>query len=156
MNTISPPTRTQPIRVSSEITVDMNRSRVFAYVADLSNTPQWNRAITRTRPLTPGTTGVGTRFEQTRTVPRRATETVEVIDYQADQVLEVTVTDPGHPVRYRYEFHPLGAAGTRIRLTVTLNPTHPIGRPDFYRTRLARVLGSNLTNLHTALLSTGR
>ncbi|HVR31397.1 MAG TPA: SRPBCC family protein [Acidimicrobiia bacterium] len=153
MNTLIAPPRTDPIHVSSEKVVDIDISRVFAYVADLRNTPAWNRAITSTRPLAPGTTGVGSRFEQTRTVPRRATETVEITDYEADRLLDVTVTDRGHPVQYRYEFHPGTVARTRIRLTVTLYPDHPIGRPDYYRARLARVLDSNLTNLRTALLS---
>ena len=56
----------------------------------------------------------------------------------------------------RYEFRRLDDARTWIRVTVTLYPDHPIGRPEFYRARLVRVPGSNLANLRTALFSDHR
>ena len=83
MNTImTTPTHTELIHVSSEMTVERAVSDVFAYVADLRNSSNWNRAISSTRPLTSTTTGIGARFEQSRTVPHHTTEVVEVIEYE--------------------------------------------------------------------------
>lgn len=151
--TMTTPTQTAPIHVSSELTVEMAISDVFAYVADLRNSSNWNRAISSTRPLTARTTGIGARFEQNRTVPHHSTEVVEVTQYEPNRTLEVAVISPGQPVRYRYEFSSLGETLTRIRLTVSVHPDHPVMRPDFYRARLTRVLASSLTGLEAALVS---
>ena len=51
---------------------------VYTYLADLEHTPEWNWAITSTRKMTPGPVGVGTRYRQTREVPRPAVELFEL------------------------------------------------------------------------------
>ena len=146
-------THTDPLHVSSEMTAEMTVSEVFAYVADLRNSSNWNRAISRTRPITSRLTGLGARFEQSRTVPHHSTEVVEITEYEPHRTLEVTVISPGQPVSYRYEFSSIGEERTRIRLTVSVRPDHPVMRPDFYRARLTRVVASSLTGLHAALVS---
>ncbi|MEX2425018.1 MAG: SRPBCC family protein [Acidimicrobiia bacterium] len=150
--TMTTPTHTESIQVSSDMTVEMAAADVFAYVADLRNSSDWNRAISSTRPLTSRTIGIGAQFEQSRTVPHHATEVVEVTEYQPNRILEVTVTTPEQPVRYRYEFSSAGDSRCRVRLTVSLRPDHPVMRPDFYRARLTRVLASSLNGLRAALV----
>lgn len=152
-STMTTPTQTEPIHVSSDMTVEMSASDVFSYVADLRNSSNWNRAISSTRPLTSRTRGIGARFEQSRTVPHHSTEMVEVTQYEPNRTLEVAVITPGQPVRYRYEFTSINERSTRIRLTVSVHPDHPVMRPDFYRARLTRVLASSLTGLHAALVN---
>lgn len=152
-STMTTPTQTEPIHVAWETIVDTAVADAFAYVADLRNSSDWNRAISSTRPLTPMTIGTGALFEQNRTVPSHTTETVEVTAYEPNRILEVEVSEPGQPVRYCYEFHSVDEKRTRIRLTVRLQPDHPVRRPDLYRARLTRVLASSLTSLRTALVS---
>lgn len=44
---------------------------VFRFVADLTNLPSWNYYVTKVSKATPGTTGVGSRFEQIRKSDRQ-------------------------------------------------------------------------------------
>lgn len=154
--TKTPPESAAPVQLSAEVTVHLPIETVFEYVAELRNAPNWNRAIGSCTPLTKGPIEVGARFQQTRTVPRHAREFVEVTAYEANEMLEICVEGLPDPVRYRYSFGQAGADSTRVRLTVTTAPSHPVGRPDFYSARLSRVIGSSLNNLRTALMSTAR
>jgi Polyketide cyclase / dehydrase and lipid transport len=56
--------------------VEINRPahEVFAFLANLENVPRWNYAITETRKTSPGEVGVGTTYEQTRSIPTPSRE----------------------------------------------------------------------------------
>ena len=58
------------VQFSNTVEIARPRSEVFAYLADLEHTPEWNWAITETRKVTSGPVGVGTVYQQTRSVPR--------------------------------------------------------------------------------------
>jgi uncharacterized protein YndB with AHSA1/START domain len=63
------------------VTIRRPPSEVFAFLADPANIPKWNYAISSTRQVTPGPFGVGTRLQQTRSLPRPAVEELEVTEY---------------------------------------------------------------------------
>ncbi len=69
---------------SFENTVIIQRSveDVFAFLADFENVPRWNYAIVETRKVSPGPVGVGTTYRQTRSVPRRSEEGLEVTVFE--------------------------------------------------------------------------
>lgn len=69
-------------------TVAINRrpDEVFAYLSQFENIPAWNYAISQTRRVGTGPVGVGSRYTQTRTIPRPADEDFEIIAF----------TPPGH------------------------------------------------------------
>lgn len=75
-------------------TIHINRpvNEVYAYLSDLEHTPEWNWAITKTKKATPGPTAVGTRYRQTRSVPRPGTEMLEITALEVDQLIEVQGT----------------------------------------------------------------
>jgi uncharacterized membrane protein len=77
------------MKFTNTITIDRPASAVFAYLADLENLPRWNYAISETRKLSPGPTGVGARYVQVRTLPRPSEETLEVTEFEPDRRLTV-------------------------------------------------------------------
>ena len=66
--------------ISFTKTIHINRpiDEVYAYLADLEHTPEWNWAITETKKTTPGPVAVGTRYRQSGSVPRPAAGPVSV------------------------------------------------------------------------------
>jgi carbon monoxide dehydrogenase subunit G len=77
------------MRFSNTITIKRQTSEVFAYLADFENLPRWNYAITETRKITPGPVGVGSKYLQLRTVPKRSDETFEIIEFEPHSRLTV-------------------------------------------------------------------
>jgi Polyketide cyclase / dehydrase and lipid transport len=62
---------------------------VFAFLADLRNIPRWNYAIARTVPTSPGPAGPGATYRQTRTIPRRSEENLQITVFQPPTRLAV-------------------------------------------------------------------
>lgn len=75
------------MRFSNTVTIRRPPSEVFAYLADPTNLPKWNYAITSTQQVTSGPVGVGTRFRQTRSIPRPGVEELEVTEFVPDRRL---------------------------------------------------------------------
>ena len=75
------PTGNGTVTFENSIVVRRRASEVFDYLADLENIPQWNYAIAETAKITAGPIGVGTRYRQTRTLPKPAVEEVEVQEF---------------------------------------------------------------------------
>lgn len=99
---------------------------VYTYLADLEHTPEWNWAIRTTRKVTPGPVGVGTRYRQTRVVPRPAVELLELTRLVPDRTVEVEGSIGAFRARVRYELEPT-AHGTRLTNRVELDPRVPLG-----------------------------
>ena len=57
-----------------ENTVTIRRpiEEVFGFLADFENVPKWNYAIVETHKVSQGPVGVGTIYQQVRSVPSRA------------------------------------------------------------------------------------
>jgi len=81
--------RTAKMKFSNTITIKRPPREIFAYLADFENLPRWNYAITEARKITPGPVGVGSKYLQVRTTPRRSEETFEVIEFEPDSRLTV-------------------------------------------------------------------
>ena len=77
------------MKFSNTIMINCPQPAVFAYLAEFENIPQWNYAIEQTRKITTGPVGVGTRYHQTRTLPRRGEETFEVVTFEPDRTLAI-------------------------------------------------------------------
>ena len=74
-----------------ENTVTIRRpiEEVFAFLADFENIPRWNYAIVETHKVSEGPVGVGTSYQQVRSVPSRSEERFEVIAYNPPRQLEI-------------------------------------------------------------------
>jgi Polyketide cyclase / dehydrase and lipid transport len=84
--------------------VEINRSvhDVFAFLADLENVPRWNYAISKTRKISPGEVGVGTTYEQTRSIPTPSREYLRITSFEPDRQLTVEGTLARYPARLEY------------------------------------------------------
>jgi uncharacterized membrane protein len=98
------------MKFSNTITIERPASAVFAYLAELENLPRWNYAISETRKLSPGPTGVGSRYLQVRTLPRPSEETLEVTEFQPDRRLTVRGGFGPLSGEATYVLRPAGAA----------------------------------------------
>jgi hypothetical protein len=114
------------IRFENTIDIDLDRARVFAYLADIERTPAWNWAIASSRQLTPGPVAVGTRFRLERTAPQRAIEELEVTVLQPGERLEVAGRLGPFDARLSYELRDV-PSGTRLVNKVELNPATSLG-----------------------------
>ena len=114
------------MRFTNTITIERSRAEVFEYLARFENVPRWNHAISETRRVSSGPTGVGSRYTQARTEPTRSEETFEVTEYEPESRLSVQGTLGRFPARVTYVLEPIGNA-TRLTNTVDLEPTGLLG-----------------------------
>ena len=80
------------VRFSNTITILRPPTDVFAFLADPANLPSWNYAITSVKLLTPGPPGQGTRFLQSRRLPRPGDEELEITEFAPPTRLALTGT----------------------------------------------------------------
>ncbi len=113
------------MKFTNTITIGRQPAMVFAYLADLENLPRWNYAISRTRKVTPGPVGVGTRYRQTRTIPVHTEEIVEVTGFDPDRQLSIGGSLASLPAEVSYTLRPEGDATILIN-TVELQPPGPL------------------------------
>ena len=64
-------------------------AEVFGFLADFENIPKWNYAIVETHKVSQGPVGVGTIYQQVRSVPSRSEEHFEVTAYNSPRQLEI-------------------------------------------------------------------
>jgi uncharacterized protein YndB with AHSA1/START domain len=141
------------IRFSNTIEIARSPAEVFAYLADLEHTPEWNWAITSTRKLSPGRVAVGSRYRQTRSVPRPAVETLEVTRLDPDRTIEVVGDLASFPGHATYELFP-GPRGTTLTNSVELEPPGPIGLLcSLFTSRVQASVAANLGVLRAVLES---
>jgi uncharacterized protein YndB with AHSA1/START domain len=113
---------------------------VFAFLSDFENVPRWNYAIVETRKVSQGPVGVGTIYQQVRSVPSRSEERFAVTAYDPPRQLELRGQLGPFPSRLSYA---LGAVpeGTPVTNTVELelhgpgrllgeSPCHVSGTPS--------------------------
>ena len=112
--------------------VEINRPAhdVFAFLADLESVPRWNYAITKTRKTSPGEVGVGTTYEQIRSISTPSREHLTITSFEPDRHLYVEGTLARYPARLQYTVDERDGA-TRLTNTV-----------DLELTGAARLLGS--------------
>lgn len=77
------------MKFTNTVAINRPQSEVFAYLAAFENIPRWNYAIEQTRKITDGPVGVGSRYHQTRTLPRRSEETFEVVAFEPEHRIVV-------------------------------------------------------------------
>lgn len=142
------------IDFTNTVVVDRPVSEVYDYLSDLERVPEWNWAIAHTRRITPGPVGVGTRYRQTRTVPRPATEMLAVTGLEPNRSIEIEGTLADLPARLRYDIEPLGEA-TAITNRVQLETSGALQLVSsvLFR-RISGAVASNLNDLKTRLEQT--
>lgn len=139
------------MRFSNTITIERQPTAVFAYLADLENLPQWNYAIEKTRKITPGPIGVGSRYLQTRVIPVRGEEGLEVTEFEPERRITLRGSLNALPALINYTLQADGS-GTNLTNTVelqlprTLNLLAPIATQ-----RIRSAVAANLDVLKQTL-----
>jgi uncharacterized protein YndB with AHSA1/START domain len=139
------------IRFSNSVDIARTPAEVFAYLTDLEHVPEWNWAIVSSEKLDPGPVGAGSRFRQTRSVPRPAVDMLEVTRLDPDRRLEIVGDLASYPARLTYGLSP-GPRGTRLTNDVELDPPGPFGLLGNLLTgRVQASVAENLGVLRTVL-----
>ncbi len=139
------------IRFSNTIDIARTPAEVFSYLADLEHTPEWNWAITSTRKVSPGPVTVGSRFRQTRSVPRPAVEMLEVTRFDPDRRIEIVGDLASFPAHLTYELSP-GPRGTSLTNSVEIDAAGPLGiLGSLFTGRVRASVAGNLGVLRTLL-----
>jgi carbon monoxide dehydrogenase subunit G len=138
---------------SFENTVMIRRSieDVFGFLSDFENVPTWNDAISETHKVSEGPVGVGTIYQQVRSVPSRSEERFEVTAYNPPRHLEIQGQLGPFPSRLSYALDAV-PEGTRVTNSVELElrgPGRLLGRVAVPRIRDA--VAANLRKLKELL-----
>jgi hypothetical protein len=138
------------------ITIARPADEVFAFLADLGNIPKWNYAIERTVPTSPGPAGVGATYRQTRAIPRRSEETLQITVFEPPGRLAVSGQLGPFQATTSYLLQPV-TSGTQLTNDVELDPVSALLRPagPLIVPRIKQAVAGNLSALKQ-LLETGR
>ena len=129
------------------VTIARPEDEVFAFLADFGNIPAWNYAITSTVQTSPGQSGIGATYLQTRTVPRRSEEEFQVTEFEPPSRLAIKGQLGPFTASSSYLLEP-AAGGTRLTNHVELEPASALLRPlaplaiPRVKTAVARNLGT--------------
>ena len=99
-------------------------AEVFGFLADFENIPRWNYAIVETHKVSQGSVGVGTMYQQVRSVPRRSEEHFEVTAYNPPRQVEIRGQLGPFPSRLSYALDAI-PEGTRVTNAVELELRGP-------------------------------
>ena len=129
------------------VTIARPADEVFAFLADFSNIPAWNYAITGTVQTSPGPARVGATYRQTRTIPRHSEESLEITVFEPPSRLAVQGQLGPFQATTSYLLEP-AAGGTRLTNDVELEPSSTLLRP-FGPLAIPRVKAAVARNLGT-------
>jgi uncharacterized protein YndB with AHSA1/START domain len=124
---------------------------VFAFLSDFENVPQWNYAIVETRKVPEGAVGVGTIYQQVRSVASRSEERFEVTAYNPPRQLEIRGQLGPFPALLSYALAAV-PEGTRVTNSVEpelRGPGRLLGRVAVPRVR--DTVAANLSKLKELL-----
>jgi hypothetical protein len=124
---------------------------VFGFLSDFENVPTWNYAISETHKVSEGPVGVGTIYQQVRSVPSRSEERFEVTAYNPPRHLEIRGQLGPFPSRLSYALDAV-PEGTHVTNSVELElrgPGRLLGRVAVPRIRDA--VAANLRKLKELL-----
>jgi len=124
---------------------------VFGFLSDFENLPRWNYAIVETHKISEGPVGVGTIYQQVRSVPSRSQERFEVTAYNPPRQVELQGQLGPFPSRLAYALDAV-PEGTRVTNAVELElrgPGRLLGPVAVPRVRAA--VAANLQKLKELL-----
>ena len=110
------------------VTIARPVGEVFAFLADLRNIPRWNYATAGTVPTSPGPAGAGATYRQTRTIPRRSEDSLQITVFQPPTRLAVQGQLGPFRAMASYLLKPV-PGGTRLANDVELEPISALLRP---------------------------
>jgi uncharacterized protein YndB with AHSA1/START domain len=104
---------------TNQVLINRSHQDVFDYLSRLENVPTWNYAIVETQKVSDGEVGVGTRYQQTRSLPTRSTEIIEITEFSPNERLALHGDLGPFTGTVVYELEPRDG-GTQLTNTVDL------------------------------------
>lgn len=139
------------IRFANTVDIDREPEAVYAYLADLEHTSEWNPAITSSQKVTPGPIGIGTRYRQARSAPTPGVEMLEITGLEAPRRIEVIGKVGWFNARLSYELTST-SSGTRLTNTAELESPLPLTFVgNIFGSRIKASVAENLGVLKTLL-----
>ncbi len=109
------------IRFTETIDVETPVDKVFSFVSNLENSPQWNDDVVNTKKMSPGPIQEGTVFRQYRNELATAGEGVSITSHARPRQLSIQSRLADSPAQVTYQFEEVDS-GTRITSEVELEP----------------------------------
>jgi hypothetical protein len=145
---------TAGIMATFQNTVTIRRATedVFGFLADFENIPTWNHAIVQTKKTSPGPVGVGTTYQQIRSIPDPSEEGFKVTAFEPTSRLEVHGDIGPFIATISYLLTPTGD-GTRLTNVVDLKPSSGVLRllAPLAASRVKASVAANLDTLKQVL-----
>jgi uncharacterized protein YndB with AHSA1/START domain len=136
---------------TNTVTINRRPSEVFAFLAHLENVPLWNYAISETRKISAGPVAVGSRYQQTRTLPTRSEESFEVTELEPDRRLSIRGSLGPFQGDISYLLDPVGE-NTTLTNTMRLQPSGPLRLvAPLVASRVKAAVAGNLDTLRQIL-----
>ena len=110
------------INLDLSMLIDRPVKDVFSFVADPNNMAKWNSAVVTIQPVSPGATGVGTKFKTVgEMLGRRMEGELQVTAYEPDDKCGFQMNAGPMQVNMSFTLEPVGS-GTKLDLNVQGNP----------------------------------
>lgn len=115
------------IEVTATADVDRPADELFAFVADMSNNPRWQKGMERCTwmsepPIEEGSTYV----QHARFMGREIVSTFEVVEFESDRRIRIRTIDGPMPLDITREVQPIDQRSARVRATIRGGPTGPL------------------------------
>lgn len=108
-------------RIEASATIPVPPERLFAFVADPANLPQWQTGIVSAERTTPDPVGVGSEARVVRDVlGRQVAADLTITDYQHGRLLGLATTVSGIRARAALELTPDGPDATHLTFSMEI------------------------------------
>jgi uncharacterized membrane protein len=111
------------VRLSATREIDRPAEDVFAFFADASNNPRWQKGQVSCEWVTPPPVEVGSIYQQeARFLGRRVLTRFEVVEYVPGRVIAINSVESSFPIRVRRTVEPLGSSRSRVTTDIKGDP----------------------------------
>lgn len=108
------------IKIKDSITINKPLEKVFAFVANMENLPQWQSEVVKSKIITPGPTRVGTKFTEEVKVGRSKLPTMcEVNEFVANKRIGFVASSSAIGYQGLFSVEKSGQSSTAVNLTAT-------------------------------------
>ena len=111
------------MRLSATREIERPAEDVFAFFADASNNPRWQKGQVSCEWVTPPPVEVGSIYQQeARFLGRRVLTRFEVVEYIPGRVIAINSVESSFPIRVRRTVEPLGSSRSRVTTDIKGDP----------------------------------
>ena len=111
------------MRLSATREIERPANDVFAFFADASNNPRWQKGQVSCEWVTPPPVEVGSVYQQeARFLGRRVLTRFEVVEHDPDRVIAINSVESSFPIRVRRTVEPLSPSRSRVTTDINGEP----------------------------------